>query len=61
MRFLAGSSVNIPLINTTPQQRKVLFEAARLYSPRLASVDETNDCIVKSERGTLVRGSDPPY
>ena len=29
-------------------------------SPRQSSIDETNDCVMKSERGTLVRVSDPP-
>ena len=29
-------------------------------SVRQTSIDKTNDCAVKSERGALVRGSDPP-
>ena len=29
-------------------------------SPRQTSIDKTNDCAMKSERGALVRGSDPP-
>ena len=29
-------------------------------SPRQTSIDKANDCVMKSERGTLTRGSDPP-
>ena len=29
-------------------------------SYRQTSIDKTNDCVMKSERGTLVGGSDPP-
>ena len=29
-------------------------------SPGQASIDKTNDRAMKSERGALVRGSDPP-
>ena len=29
-------------------------------SPRRAAVDKTNDCVMQSEGGVLVRSSDPP-
>ena len=31
-----------------------------ISSPRQTSMDETNDCAMKCERGALVRDSDPP-
>ena len=37
-----------------------MFEAARLPSPGQTSIDKTNDCATKSERGAPVRGSHPP-
>ena len=42
-------------------QPKCWFEAAR-FRPSLpqTSIDKTSDCAMKSERGALVRGSDPP-
>ena len=38
---------------------KCLFEAG-IPSSGQTSIDQTNDCAMKSERGALVRGSDPP-
>ena len=41
--------------------QNVSFEAARFrVLDRHPSIDKTNDCAMKSERGALVRGSDPP-
>ena len=34
--------------------------SGEIPSPGQASIDKTNDCAMKSERGALVRGSDPP-
>ena len=38
----------------------MLIRNCEIVSPRQTSIDKTNDCAVKSERGALVRGSDPP-
>lgn len=56
--FRGGSSVTILLRKA---QRDVEFEAGDIPSPRQKSIDETNDRVIKSERGALVTGSDPPY
>ena len=37
-----------------------LIRSGEFPSSRQASIDKTNDCATKSERGALVRGSDPP-
>ena len=37
-----------------------LIRSGEIPSPRQTSIDNTNDCLVNSERGALVRGSDPP-
>ena len=34
--------------------------SGEIPSSRQTSIDKTNDCAMKSERGALVRGSDPP-
>ena len=36
------------------------IRSGEIPSPRQTSIDKTNDCAMKSERGALVRGSDPP-
>ena len=38
----------------------MLIRSGEIPSPRQTSIDKTNDCAMKSERGELVRGSDPP-
>ena len=38
----------------------MLIRSDEIPSPRQTSIDKTNDCAMKSERGALVRGSDPP-
>ena len=37
-----------------------LVRSGEIPSPRQTSIDKTNDCVMKSERGALVRDSDPP-
>ena len=39
---------------------KRLIRSGEIPCPRQTSIDKTNDCVMKSERGALVRGSDPP-
>ena len=39
---------------------KCLIRSGEIPSPRETSIDKTNDCVMNSERGALVRGSDPP-
>ena len=39
---------------------QMLFRSDEIPSPRQTSIDKTNDSAMKSERGALVRGSDPP-
>ena len=39
---------------------KRFIRSGEIPSPRQTSIDKTNDCVMKSERGALVRGSDPP-
>ena len=41
-------------------QAKGLIRSGEIPSPRQTSIDKNNDCVMKSERGALVRGSDPP-
>ena len=41
-------------------QAKCLVRSGEIPSPRQTSIDKTNDCAMKSERGALVRGSGPP-
>ena len=53
--FLGRSWVKIGLRITQPTVR-----SGGIPSPRQKSIDKTNDCAMKSERGALVRGSDPP-
>ena len=38
----------------------MLIRSGEIPSPRQTSIDKTNDRAMKSERGALVRGSDPP-
>ena len=38
---------------------KCLIRSGGIASPRQASIDKSDDCVMKSERGALVRGSDP--
>ena len=37
---------------------KCLIRSAEIPNPR--QIDKNNDCVMKSERGAFVRGSDPP-
>ena len=39
---------------------QMLIRSDEIPSPRQTSIDKINDCAMKSERGALVRGSDPP-
>ena len=45
-----------------PEQNspEYLIRSGEILSPRKTSIDKNNDCVVKPERGALVRGSDPP-
>ena len=38
---------------------QILIRSGEIPSPRQTSIDKTNHCAMQSERGTLVRGSDP--
>ena len=38
----------------------MLVGSGEIPSPGQTSIDKNNDCAVKSERGALVRGSEPP-
>ena len=38
----------------------MFVRSGEISSPRQTSIDKTNDCAMKSKRGALVRGSDPP-
>ena len=40
---------------------KCLVRSGEIASPRRTSIDKANDCVMKSELGALVRGSDPPF
>ena len=37
-----------------------LVRSGEIPSSRQTSIDKTNNCVMNSERGALVRGSDPP-
>ena len=39
---------------------QMLIRSGEIPSPRQTSIDKTNDCAMKSERGVLIGGSDPP-
>ena len=39
---------------------KMFVRIGGIPSPGQTSIDKTNDCAMKSERGAPVRGSDPP-
>ena len=39
---------------------QMLVRSGEIPSLRQTSIDKTNDCAMKSERGALVRGADPP-
>ena len=41
-------------------QAKSFVRSGEIPSPGQKSIDKTNDCAMKSERGALLRGSDPP-
>ena len=45
-----------------PEKRsaKNLIRHGEIPSPRQTSTDKANDCVMKSDWGALVRGSDPP-
>ena len=43
------------------KNRHEVGRSGEIPSPRQTSIDKTNDCALKSERGALVRGFDPPY
>ena len=47
---------------TCPEKisEKCLIRSGEIPSPRRTSIDKTNDCVIKSKRGALVRGFDPP-
>ena len=38
----------------------MFVRSGEIPSPGQVSIDKTNDCAMKSERGALARGSDPP-
>ena len=38
----------------------MFVRSGEISSPGQTCIDKTNDCAMKSERGALVRGSDPP-
>ena len=38
-----------------------LVRSGEIPSPRQTWIDKTDDCVMNSERGALVRGSDPPW
>ena len=38
----------------------MFVRSSEIPSPGQTSIDKTNDCAMKSERGALVSGSDPP-
>ena len=38
---------------------KCFIRSGDIPSPRQTPMDKTNDCVMNSERGALVRGSDP--
>ena len=38
----------------------MLIRSGEIPSPRQTSIDKTNDCAMETDRGALVRGSDPP-
>ena len=54
--FLGRSWAKIGLRKTRPK----FVRSGEIASPGQTSIDETNDCAMKSERGAPVRGSDPP-
>ena len=39
---------------------KCSFRSGEIPSPRQTSIDQSNDCVMTSERGALVRGSELP-
>ena len=39
---------------------QMIVGSGEISSPGQTSMDETNDCAMKCERGALVKGSDPP-
>ena len=53
--FLGRSWAKIGFRKTQPNVR-----SGEIPSPGQTSIDKTNDCAMKSERGAPVRGSDPP-
>ena len=40
---------------------QMLIRSGKIPSPRQPSIDKTNDCAMRSERGALVRGSNPTF
>ena len=38
-----------------------IIRSGEIPSPRQTSIDKINGCAMKSERGALVTGSDPPF
>ena len=55
---IAGQMLGQDQPENTPA--KCLFRRGEIPSPRQTSIDQTNECIMKSEWGALFRGSDPP-
>ena len=37
-----------------------VFSSGEILGPRQTSIEKIKDCVMKSERGALVRSSDPP-
>ena len=56
-KILGRSWAKIGLRKT---QATCLVRSGEIPSPRQTSIDKTSDCVINSERGALVRGSDPP-
>ena len=48
------------LVENRPEKNQSNVRMSENESPRLSSIDESNDCVIDSELGALVRGSDPP-
>ena len=45
----------------SPENSSQMFvRSGEIPSPRQTSIDKPNECAMKSKRGALVRGSDPP-
>ena len=51
--------ISVPLAIRTNLPRKK-FQTSKKCRKNELSIDKTNDCVMNSERGALVRGSIPP-